>query len=192
MRVSYGVQFAFTNGGDIRSGIPSAYLPANHTLRRTTPSGPAGYAPGPPYDIVKGDPYTILPFGDVLISRPVTGIQLWAAMENGVSLIDSTCQGTAGRFPQISGFKFSFKCTNPVGSRILTLTFPNGTPIPKDSTVYSMATNDFINKGGDGYTMFVDGQGTSRDIDANLLALYIQSLPSPIAPTTDGRIVSVP
>ena len=188
LRLRYGTQLALTNGGGIRAALPSSYLPADHTLRRTSP----GYAPGPPYDLVVGDVFTVLPFGNSVVTRDVTGAQLWAALENGVSRISATtCLGTDGRFPQISGFKFTFKCSNAVGSRVTLVTLTDGTPIPNDGTLYSFSTNDFVNAGGDFYTMFADGQGTTREVMADVVQAYIQDLGT-ITPVIEGRITKIP
>src|SRR5918996_2036936 len=108
MKWRYGTQLALMNGGGIRSQMPAcSYQPEDHTLRRANWNATftaivtcAGYAAGPPYDIVLGDVFTVLPFGNILNTRTVTGAQLWLALENGVSRIDSTTGlGTDGRFP---------------------------------------------------------------------------------------------
>lgn len=188
MRLRYGTQLALTNGGGIRAAFPSSYAPLNLALRRTA----APYAIGPNYDLVIGDVFTVLPFGNSVVTRTVTGTQLWAALENGVSQINpATCTGTEGRFPQISGFKFTFKCSNPVGARVLSVTLDGGTPILADSTTYTFATNDFVNAGGDFYTVFRDGQGITREVMADVLLAYIQGLGT-ITPTTSGRITKLP
>ena len=188
LRLKYGTQLALTNGGGIRASLPSSYAPADHTLRRTS----AGYAAGPPYDIVIGDVFAVLPFGNTVVTRTVTGTQLWAALENGVSQISSsTCTGADGRFPQISGFKFTFQCSNPVGSRVLSVSLTDGTPIPADSTTYTFVTNNFVNAGGDFYSVLNDGQGTTRENMFDVTLEYIQSLGT-ITPTLDGRITKVP
>jgi 5'-nucleotidase len=189
LRATYGTQLALTNSGGIRAPLPSSYLPQDTTLRRTSP----GYAAGPPYDLVIGDVYAVLPFGNSSVTRNVSGAQLWAALENGVSLISSsTCNGADGRFPQISGFKFSFSCSATPGSRIRSVTLTDGTAIPNDaSATYSFVTNDFVNTGGDFYTMFKDGQGVTRNIMANDLLEYVKGLVT-ITPTIEGRITKLP
>jgi len=117
---------------------------------------------------------------------------MWEALENGVSQINpATCSGTDGRFPQISGFKFAFQCSLPAGSRVLSVAFPDDTPIPPDGTTYTFATNDFVNAGGDFYAMFADGQGITREVMADVLLEYIQSLGT-ITPTLEGRITKLP
>ncbi|HEX6269912.1 MAG TPA: 5'-nucleotidase C-terminal domain-containing protein [Anaerolineales bacterium] len=188
LRLKYGTQLALTNGGGIRAPLPSSYLPADLSLRRNSP----GYAPGPPFDLVVGDAFAVLPFGNSVVTRTVTGAQLWEALENGVSQINSaTCLGADGRFPQISGFKFTFQCSLPAGSRVLSVAFPDDMPIPPDSTTYTFATNDFVNAGGDFYTMFADGQGTTREVMADVVLEYIEGLGT-ITPTIEGRITKLP
>jgi len=78
-----------------------------------------------------------------------------------------------------------------VGSRVLSVALEGGGAIPNDGTTYTFATNDFVNGGGDNYSMFNDGQGVSREILANVVADYIQNLGT-ITPTIAGRITIVP
>jgi 5'-nucleotidase len=181
-RDRYGTQIALTNSGGIRTPLPSSYLPMDTMLRRTSP----GYAMGPPYDLVLGDALAVLPFGNAVVTRTVTGMQLWAALENAVSALP----GANGRFAQISGFRFTYRIDMPVGMRVVSVELDDGTPIANDSTPYTFATTDFVNVGGDGYTMFADGIGTTREIAADVLAEYIE-LQGTITPTTSGRITDV-
>jgi 5'-nucleotidase len=191
----YGTQLGYMNGGGIRAPLPSAYAPADLTLRRAAPP----YVVGPPFDLVTGDVYTVLPFGNIVLTRTVTGIQLWQMLENGVSKIDSSGNGAQGRFPQISGFKFTFHYLNPSGcsgsevppitwscvpSRVTSVEFSGGTPIPYDGTTYSVATINFINAGGDSYTMLNDGQGVTREVDADVMLPYMAA----VGPTFDPTV----
>lgn len=205
MRWKYGTQLALMNSGGIRSQLPACnYTPADHTLRRANWDGThtavgncTGYdVAGPPYDIVLGDIYTTLPFGNVVTVRTVTGAQLWAAMENGVSAISSsTGLGTDGRFPQISGFKFTFHYGNAPGSRVTSMTLDDGTPIPNStSATYSIALPNFTNAGGDSYTMFADGQGVTKDLDAAVIVDYINAIGPNLDPTAVplDRITKLP
>jgi 2',3'-cyclic-nucleotide 2'-phosphodiesterase (5'-nucleotidase family) len=202
MRWRYGTQLAMMNGGGIRSQFPScSYVPQDTTLRRANWNGAhtavttcSGFAAGPPYDIVLGDVFSVLPFGNILNTRTVTGAQIWLALENGVSRIDSSGNGADGRFPQISGFKFSFRYDIPTGchspatpggsnwtacniSRVQSVALSDGTPIPNSSSAtYTLALPNFVNLGGDTYFMFNDGQGTTQELDATVFAAYVQSL----------------
>lgn len=173
IRVRYGTQFALINGGGIRAPLPSSYTPADTTLERSTA----------PYDLVVGDAYTVLPFGNVVVTRTVTGAQLWAALEHGVAAMPAA----NGRFPQISGFEFTYDASQPVNSRVQSVASNDGTPIPNDGTTYTLALPDFVNAGGDGYTMFADGSGVTRDLMAEVLKAYVEA-EGIITPTIDGRI----
>ena len=144
--------------------------------------------PGAPYDLVKGDVYAILPFGNSIITRTVTGKQIWSMLENGVSRFAADGTNGQGRFVQASGLKYTFHYQNPTGctgddtdqnswvcspSRVTEVTLTDGTPIPNDSTTYTMATTNFTNAGGDAMWMLADGQGVTFDLDANVMLDYM-------------------
>jgi 5'-nucleotidase len=179
LRETYGTQIAFTNGGGLRSPLPSSYLPQDTTLRRPAP----GYAAGPPYDVVIGDAYSVLPFGNQSLTRTVTGAQLWAVLERSVSKAPSS----SGGFLQISGFRFTYNSSRPAFSRVLSVTLNDGTAVAPNGTTYTATTNDFTNGGGDGYVELADGQGTTRDLMADDLVDFITAKGT-LTPTTDGRI----
>ena len=179
MRWRYGTQLALTNGGGLRAALPSSYLPMDTTLRRNSP----GYAAGPPFDLVIGDAFTVLPFGNIVVIREVSGALLWQALEHSVAVIPAA----NGRFAQISGFKFTYDAARPVGSRVVSVTLDDGTPILPNATTYSFATNDFVNSGGDGYTMFLGEHGVTREVMADVLLAYIRDQGT-ITPTIEGRI----
>lgn len=186
MRSRMKTDFAITNGGGLRDTFPAAtYKVVNTSYKRPAP-GATG-----PYDVTLGDAISVLPFGNAIVTTKISGTQLWAALENGVSQYPS-----AGRFPQISGFKFTFDTSKAVGSRILTVTTLDGKAIAKDSTMYSVATNDFMLYGGDGYTFFNPLQAKFNGI--LLVDILIDGLKADLAagkvtvtPAADGRIVRV-
>ena len=158
VRAKYGTDFALVNGGGIRSTFPASnYEPADQTLVR-------GDAAEGPYDIVLGDVYTIQPFGNVFSVIEVTGTQIWAALENGVSRYPSD-----GRWPHVSGMKFTVDVTKDVGSRIVSITDLDGKAIAANSTTYTLALTDFVAKGGDGYNMFDVSKLQVRDLDADVI-----------------------
>lgn len=179
MRLRYGADIGFTNGGGIRTPLPSSYAPQDTSLRRPLP----GYAAGPPWDLVVGDAYATLPFGNQVITRTVTGALLWEILEHGVAAMP----GANGRFPQVSGFRFTYDVALPPGNRVVSVELDDGTPILPDGTTYVLATNDFVNAGGDGYTMFLGEHGVTRDLMATVLLEHIRTLGT-ISPTVDGRI----
>jgi len=179
LRSDYGTDFAVQNAGGIRDSLPSRYQPGNHALRRGAP----GYAAGPPFDLVSGDFYSLLPFNNFAVTREVTGQLLWTILENGVSLIPQP----SGRFLQVSGLRFVYDSSRPAGSRIVSVTRDDGTPIPADGTRYTITVNDFINSGGDGYAMLADGSGVTRDSLAEAAIQYARGAGA-LTPSLEGRI----
>jgi len=184
MRAKYKTDFALMNGGGIRDSFPAkTYVPADTTLVRTGTG---------PLDVTLGDALTVFPFGNQIATTVVTGSNLWAALENGVG----GNYPADGRFPNISGFKFSFDASKAVGSRIVSVTKLDGTPIAKDSKEYTLATPDFIVYGGDGYLdVFTPSKAK---VQGALLDLFVDTLKADLAagkvtqmPKADGRIVKV-
>lgn len=181
----YKTDFALMNGGGIRDTLPAnTYTPADKTLKRPS-AGTSG-----PYDVTLGDAYTVFPFGNSISIVNITGANLWAALENGVSRWP-----TDGRFPHVAGLKFTVDTTKPAGSRISNVVRTNGNPIGKDATVYSVATIDFLVYGGDGYTQFDPTKQQIRDL---LVDVFAEGLRADLAagrvtqmPAPDGRITVI-
>ena len=184
MRIKYKTDFAIQNGGGIRDTFPAkTYTPAATGLVRTGTG---------PLDVTLGDALTVFPFGNQIATTVVTGENLWKALENGVG---GNYPGD-GRFPQISGFKFSFDASKPIGSRIVEVTKLDGTAIGKDSKEYTLTTLDFVIYGGDGYVnVFSPAQAK---VKGALLDLFVDALKADLAakkvtqvPAADGRIKKV-
>ena len=186
IRAKYKVDFVLTNGGGIRDTLPAkTYTPADKTLKR-----PATGSTGP-YDVTLGDALTVYPFGNSVSTTTITGAGLWKALENGVSNFP-----TDGRFPQISGFKFTWDSTKAKMSRIVSVTTLDGKAIAADSKEYTIATLDYLVQGGDGYAgTFAPSKSKVRDL---LVDVLIEALKADMAagkvtkmPAADGRIVKV-
>ena len=184
MRAKYKTDFAIQNGGGIRDTFPAkTYVPAATGLVRTGTG---------PLDVTLGDAFTVFPFGNQVATTVVTGANLWKALENGVG---GNYPGD-GRFPQISGFKFSFDASKPVGSRIVEVTKLDGTAIAKDNKEYTLTTLDFVIYGGDGYVnVFSPAQAK---VQGALLDVFVDALKADLAakkvtqvPAADGRIKKV-
>jgi len=129
--------------------------------------------------------FEVLPFGNTVVKLEVDGATIREALENGVS----TVEDLAGRFPQVSGLSYTWDPDAAAGDRIVDVTV-GGDPLD-DGATYTLATNNFVAGGGDGYTMLADA---TRLIDENggplLAQLIVDSVEegSPIAPTIEGRI----
>jgi 5'-nucleotidase len=177
-----GAKIALVNGGGMKTALPSPYAPVDKTLRRTA----VGYAAGPPYDLVVGDVFNLHPFGNALVVRKIKGSVLWAALENGLSALPAPIGG----FPQIAGFKVVYDPAAAAGSRVVSVTLDDGTVVAKDDTKeIGFATVDFVNAGGDGYSMLIEPvPSPTLDLLTTVLAEYLQSS-SPVPAPTGGRLV---
>jgi len=185
MRLTYNTDFAITNSGGLRANLTCP-----------TTDDPADFCPAytaPPYLISRGQVLTVLPFGNVVVTLTLNGAELKTMLENGVSRMPNI----DGRFPQVSGLCFTYDIAAPAGSRVTgaVRANPDGTcsTTPVDLTVastYTLAENDFMSTGGDGYPNFYS-RATTQNIMDQVLADYITAN-SPVAPfilaAPNGRI----
>lgn len=156
---------AITNGGGLRSD-------------RVYPRGKIGFK----------DLAAILPFPNHVVSVRLTGAQIRKMLENGVSEYEKG----AGRFPQVSGLRYVFDPRAPAGSRIIKVAVA-GRPLD-DNKVYTVATNDYMADGGDGYEQL---KNVRRLLDENssklMLHVVVDALKKNkvISPKMEGRIQTV-
>ncbi|MGB3368707.1 MAG: 5'-nucleotidase C-terminal domain-containing protein [Acidaminobacteraceae bacterium] len=102
----------------------------------------------PAGQVTKGDILTVLPFGNTVRVIELKGSDIWAAIENGVDEYPEA----KGAFPHIAGMTVKFDSTLEAGKKVTEIKVA-GEMIDLEKT-YTMATNDFLVAGGDGYTMF--------------------------------------
>lgn len=127
-----------------------------------------------------------MPFDNTLMVLQLSGRQLRAALEHGVARVGEQ----SGQFPQVSGLTMVYDPKRPAGKRVLSVTI-GGKPLdPK--AMYTLATNDFLADGGDGYAMLATAK---RLIDANAgphmagsVIEYIEKKGT-VSPKIEGRIV---
>lgn len=137
--------------------------------------------------ISKRDVVSMLPFENPIIKVEATGVQIKAALENGVSQVAETKE--SGRFPQVAGLQFEYDARKPAGLRVVKVTI-NGQPLDEKKT-YSMASPTFLIGGGDGYTMFKTSkvliEPESAAIDSAMLSDFITAAGT-VSPKVEGRI----
>ncbi|MDY0235539.1 MAG: 5'-nucleotidase C-terminal domain-containing protein [Gudongella sp.] len=159
MRESTGADVAFTNGGGIRASIAAGDIKVNDIL-------------------------TAFPFTNTLAVIEVTGAELMEAVEHGVKDFPAA----AGQFPHVSGMKYVFDASMPVGERVTSLMIGEE-PVDLNMT-YKLVTNDFMAAGGDGYTMFEGkpfvGEG---GLLSDILIEYVEEAGT-VNPMVEGRIVA--
>lgn len=139
-------------------------------------------------DITKKMVVNILPFPNNTVKLEVSGDTLQAALENGVSKVTAL----AGRFPQVSGLRYTYDPAKPVGERIVAVTI-DGESLDSSAT-YTLATNDFVAAGGDGYDMLADANVLRPANEGTLLSHLVTEtiqLQTPISPEPEGRITRI-
>ena len=164
MRAATGADIALSNGGGIRGD--TLYPPGTRLTRKTV--------------------LTELPFGNRTVVLRLSGAQVREALENGVS----RAAHPSGRFPQVSGLAFSFDARRPPGARVTGVTV-GGTPLDEGRR-YTLATNDFLARGGDGYGVFQAGEVLVDSASGALMAGQLIdriAAAGTVAPVVEGRIV---
>ena len=166
LRDGVGADVAITNGGGIR--------------------GDRTYDPGTV--LTRKDILTELPFGNVVVLLELSGADILAALENGVSEVENG----AGRFPHLSGMTLTYDPKAEKGKRVVSAQI-GGADIDPGKT-YTLATNDYVARGGDGYAAFTRGK-TLIDVSggtlmATMVMDYIAAKGS-VAPKLEGRIKAV-
>jgi len=187
MRLTYATDFAITNSGGLRADLtcpttdnPSDFCPANlypFALNQ--------------FPITRGQVLGVLPFGNLVATVEVSGVELKTMLENGVSRMPAV----DGRFPQVSGLCFDFEIEAAAGSRVGNVRYanPDGTCSANTvdlgaGTTYLIAENDFMSTGGDGYPNFYfAGRVTALDYMDVVVADHITAA-SPVSPAIQARI----
>ncbi|MBN2733857.1 MAG: bifunctional metallophosphatase/5'-nucleotidase [Methanomicrobiaceae archaeon] len=188
-----GVDIAFINSGSIRG---DTIIPAGEISYLTL--------------------NTILPYENLIVKIQMTGSEIKDTLERSASAIvapGDDCKSEertdSGGFLQVSGVRFTINTKGDVfccdydtdtviskGDRILNLSVVSDSGIvPIDlKETYTVAVNDYMAGGGDGYTNLEDISDDKKyNTEINLIDLLAAAIErdSPITPVTDGRIVVV-
>ncbi|KQV13988.1 multifunctional 2',3'-cyclic-nucleotide 2'-phosphodiesterase/5'-nucleotidase/3'-nucleotidase [Rhizobium sp. Root1203] len=163
---SQGMSIAIQNGGGLRASIDGG-------------------------DVTQGEVITVLPFQNTLATFQLSGADIRKALENGLGKIEEG----AGRFPQVSGLKYSYDKSKPAGSRLVTVEAREGDAfVPlDDAKTYGVVTNNYMRAGGDGYSIFATAGKNAYDFGPDLADVTADYLAahSPYKPYTDGRVSEV-
>ncbi|MCJ8150530.1 5'-nucleotidase C-terminal domain-containing protein [Shinella sedimenti] len=161
-----GISIAIQNGGGLRASIDKGV-------------------------VTMGEVLTVLPFQNSLATFQLKGSDVVLALENGLSEIEDG----AGRFPQVSGLKYTFDRSKPAGSRVVSVEVKEGeTFAPLDpAKTYGVVSNNYMRAGGDGYSVFATSGQNAYDFGPNLELVVADYLAAhrPYKPYTDGRIAEV-
>ncbi len=164
IRNATGADIGLTNGGGIRG---NRLYEAGHVLTRR-------------------DVLSELPFGNTTVLVELSGADLMAALENGVSQVEEG----AGRFPHVSGLRMTYDASRPAGARV-TEVMVGDRPLDLAAT-YKVATNDYMLGGGDGYASLANGKvlidGSGGTLMASTVINYITAMGGKVDQETDGRV----
>lgn len=166
IRAETGADIVLQNGGGIRADIDEG-------------------------EVTVGEVLTVLPFGNTIATLKLNGADILTSLEGGVSRVNG--KSGSGRFPQVSGLRYKYDVSKEPGARIVSVEVMNtdGGFDPLDSAkMYSVATNNFMRTGGDGYNLFntnaVDPYDHGRPLEEALIDYMIEN--NPVVVTMDGRI----
>jgi 5'-nucleotidase len=154
------VDVAFTNSGGIRNDL--------------VPSGPSG-------TITYGDLFNVLPFGNVVIVKTMTGDAI-------ARLLDQQFVGSPRVLQPSKGFTYEWDRTKPEGTRVNRASIQiDGKPL-MPAERYRIATLDFVWNGGDQFTVATEGTDpTGVGTDVDIFAAYLEKH-SPVTPGPQDRI----
>lgn len=164
MRERMAADVALTNGGGIRS-------------EQVHPAGP----------ITRGDVIGFLPFTNVAVKLEMRGADLRRALEHGLAHIERE----GGGFLQVSGLTLTYDPARPAGQRVLTVHVGGGSL--DEARTYVVTTNDYLLRGGDGFTAFARSRilvGPESGPDLAAIVVEAVARRGTIAPAVEGRIQS--
>jgi 5'-nucleotidase/2',3'-cyclic-nucleotide 2'-phosphodiesterase/3'-nucleotidase/5'-nucleotidase len=144
-------------------------------------------------NITYGEVIEVLPFGFTLTTMRITGTELKQAFERS---LESYPREESG-FLQVSGAKVKFDSSKLIDHRVESIQYFDGkkfVPI-QDDKMYTIATNSFTAKGGDGIDVFKkiyeEGRVTNLGLtDWEIFAEHLKKL-GKVVPKVEGRIVDI-
>ncbi len=135
--------------------------------------------------------YNALPFNNYVVSIKMKGKDIIEALKHGVN----TKEDNTGRFPQVSGIRFTFSRVNGKEAIIKEVLF-KGMPLDPLGE-YKVAITNFLLAGGDGYKVFGGNINTHKVMFQepgkwvrDLVIEYIRNKKS-INPVVEGRIIEI-
>lgn len=166
IRAETGADVVLQNGGGIRADINEG-------------------------EVTVGEVLTVLPFGNTISTLKLSGADIVTSLEGGVSRVGG--KSGSGRFPQVSGMRYKYDVNKEAGSRIVSVEIMNaegGFDAIDVAKMYTVATNNFMRTGGDGYTLFndnaVDPYDYGRPLEEALIDYMVAN--NPVIVELEGRI----
>lgn len=132
-------------------------------------------------ELTRRDVLEELPFGNKTVLLEVSGAMLRQAIEHGLA--------GEGAFPQVSGLVVRADMRQPAGQRVTGVEVA-GQPLEAART-YTLATNDFVARGGDGYAMLKDARTLIDSLAGQYVAGHVMAYISKagtVSARVEGRI----
>tara|TARA_R110000751_G_scaffold116604_1_gene216243 strand:+ start:44596 stop:46041 length:1446 start_codon:yes stop_codon:yes gene_type:complete len=140
--------------------------------------------------ISRSDIMTELPFRTHLNVVTLTGNQIRQLLEKSVSEVELA----KGRFLQVSGLSFTYSIKQPAGERVTSI-LVNGSKL-NSQQVYSVATSDYLARGGDGYDTFNKAvkqeDNTQKTPLISDIVIHVIQQQKTIFPMLESRIKRMP
>ena len=172
--VAKGEGAASFTGGTLGNLIADAQLAATRASRAEiafmNPFGiRAAIVPAADGTVTFGDIYLAQPFGSALVTETMTGAEIKAVLEQGFDDI-----GPEQALAPSAGFAYRFDRSQPVGSRIVSITL-EGKPLDPAAR-YRVTMNGFLALGGDGFSAFTGAhEAVTGPTDIEALEAYFRS-----------------
>ncbi len=164
---STGARVGLINAGAIRSGLPQG-------------------------DVTLSDLLTALPFGGDVVTTTISGADLMAVLEHGLSRAGGETEGT-GRFLQVAGVRLAWDPAREAGQRLVRAEVKdadgNWGPVDPGGR-YVVATNGYMASGGDDYRVLAKRAATRYHTGVTVAQALRRYLADrwPLTVTLDCRI----
>ena len=124
-------------------------------------------------ELTYGEAFSVLPFGNSLVTVTLTGAQIEALLQSQFS---GSPDDTSDVLQVSSGFSYTWDAARPAGARVDPSTIMiDGVPVDPEAT-YRVTANNFLADGGDDYNVFRQGtERTGGDVDVAALVAYFEA-----------------
>jgi 5'-nucleotidase len=136
----------------------------------------SGVAPQGNGTVTYGQIFAVQPFGNNLVVKAMTGVQLKALLEEEFTVKDGKPKVASLLIPS-SNFRFAYDLSRGDGQRVVTMTL-DGKPLDPGRT-YRVTVNNFLASGGDGFSVFAPSPNVfDAGIDLDALEAYLKTAPT--------------
>ena len=177
------VRTAETNLGNL---VTDAMLRATNADFAVT-NGGGIRASIPTGQVTRRHVFDVLPFGNLVVTQKVKGTQVLELLEFSARLLPAQ----NGGFLQVAGLTYSIDTAREAGRRIHSVAV-KGQPLDPEKE-YTMATNDFLAAGGDGYAVLatIPPHAVMMSLEEALVE-HIAALGGTVSAAIERRIVLAP